>query len=181
MKWCCTASVHYTGNNPLILGFPPIIVMSFSLVSPAFKYGERIPKKYTCDDVDVSPPLQWSGTPTGTKSLVLIMEDPDAPMGVFTHWVLYNIPPDRSELPENVPKTPTVEGIGVQGVNDFGRVGYGGPCPPRGHKPHRYFFRLYALNTVPNIKQRASKDEVLRIIRSNIIGTAEYMGVYSRG
>jgi len=81
LKWCCTASVQYTDNNPLILGFPPIIVMSFSLVSPAFKYGERIPKKYTCDDVDVSPPLQWSGTPTGTKSLVLIMEDPDAPMG----------------------------------------------------------------------------------------------------
>lgn len=156
--------------------------MSFTLTSPpAFKYGERIPRKYTCDDVDVSPPLQWSSAPPGTKSLVLIMEDPDAPIGTFTHWVLYNIPPDRTDLPENVPKTPVVEGIGVQGINDFGRVGYGGPCPPRGHGPHRYFFRLYALNTVPNIKQRASKDEVLRIIKNNIIGTAEYMGgTYSR-
>ncbi|BDR92583.1 YbhB/YbcL family Raf kinase inhibitor-like protein [Vulcanisaeta souniana] len=154
--------------------------MSFTLMSPAFKYGERIPKKYTCDDVDVSPPLQWSSIPPGTKSLVLIMEDPDAPIGVFTHWVLYNVPPDRTGLPENVPKTPTVEGIGIQGLNDFGRVGYGGPCPPRGHGSHRYFFRLYALSTVPSIKQRASKDEVLRIIKNNIIGTAEYMGTYSR-
>jgi Raf kinase inhibitor-like YbhB/YbcL family protein len=139
--------------------------MSFKLTSPAFKYGERIPKKYTCDDADISPPLQWTNMPTSTKSLVLIVEDPDAPMGVFTHWVLYGIPPNRSDLPENVPKSPVVEGVGIQGINDFGRVGYGGPCPPRGHKPHRYFFRLYALNDAPSIRQRATKDEVLRIIK----------------
>ncbi|WP_069808043.1 YbhB/YbcL family Raf kinase inhibitor-like protein [Vulcanisaeta thermophila] len=154
--------------------------MSFTLISPAFKYGERIPRKYTCDGEDVSPPLQWSGTPQGTKSLVLIMEDPDAPIGLFTHWVLYNIPPTRNELPENVAKNPTVEGIGLQGINDFGRVGYGGPCPPRGHGPHRYFFRLYALDITLNLRPRASRNDVLNAIKNHVIGTAEYMGTYSR-
>ncbi len=154
--------------------------MAFVLKSPAFKYGERIPRKYTCEGEDINPPLQWSDPPSGTKCFVLIMEDPDAPRGVFTHWVLYNIPADRREIPEGIPKEPIVEGIGVQGVNDFGRVGYGGPCPPRGHGVHRYFFRLYALRDVPSIREGARKEEVLNAIRDLVIAVAEYMGTYSR-
>lgn len=150
------------------------------LSSPAFPKGGPIPRKYTCDGEDVSPPLNWSGVPPGAKALVLIMEDPDAPIGVFTHWVLYNIPPSLTGLPEGVPKRPEVEGIGLQGVNDFGRVGYGGPCPPRGHGPHRYFFRLYAVDSQLPLRPRAKKEEALAAIRGHVLAEAEYMGTYQR-
>ncbi len=150
------------------------------LSSPAFKYGEAIPRKYTCDGEDASPPLAIAGVPEGAKALVLIMEDPDAPIGLFTHWILYDIPPTVRELPEGVPKRPEVAGIGLQGVNDFGRVGYGGPCPPRGHGPHRYFFRLYALSAPLGLSPRASRRAVLDAMRGKMIAQAEYMGTYRR-
>jgi len=154
--------------------------MSLTLSSPAFRNNEVIPRKYTCDGQDVSPPLNWSNIPSNTASLLLIMDDPDAPMGTFTHWILLNIPPTRTGLPEDIPKSPSIEGIGIQGTNDFGRIGYGGPCPPRGHGAHRYFFRLYALNTTLQLKPGVRRNEVLKAIQGHIIGTAEYIGRYSR-
>lgn len=148
--------------------------------SPAFRFGEAIPKKYTCDGEDVSPPLTIADVPPNAKALVLIMEDPDAPIGVFTHWVLYNVPPTLTALPEGVPKRPEVTGVGLQGVNDFGRVGYGGPCPPRGHGPHRYFFRLYAIDVQLQLPPRARKDDVLAAIKGHVLAQTEYMGTYKR-
>lgn len=148
--------------------------------SPAFRDGGDIPVKYTCDGEDSSPPLRISDIPQGARSLVLIVEDPDAPGGTFIHWVLYNIPPGLTEIPENVPKRPEVPGVGIQGINDFGRYGYGGPCPPRTHGPHRYFFRLYALDTVLNLKPGATAGEVRRAMGGHVLAEASTMGRYRR-
>jgi hypothetical protein len=153
--------------------------MTLQISSTAFLEGGSIPKKYTCDSEDISPPLAWNGVPAGTKSLALIADDPDAPMGTWVHWVLFDIPASLSSLPEAVAKTPTVQGIGTQGKNDFGKTGYGGPCPPRG-KPHRYFFKLYALDTALNLKAGASKAEVENAMRGHILGQGQLMGTYSR-
>lgn len=153
--------------------------MDIVLRSSAFANGERIPKKYTCEDVDVSPPLSWEGVPSETKSLVLIMDDPDAPMGTWVHWVVYDMPASLTGLPENVEKSPTVNGVGTQGKNDFRRAGYGGPCPPPG-KPHRYFFKLYALDTLLNIAPGATKAEVEKAMRGHILAQGQLMGTYSR-
>ena len=151
------------------------------LVSDAFAQGAPIPVKYTCDGEDVSPHLTWTGIPGGTQSLALIMDDPDAPMGTFVHWVLFDIPAQRTTLPEGVPPQPEVPGIGRQGHNDFGRnvLGYRGPCPPPG-KPHRYFFRLYALNTTLNLQPGSSAKEVREAMKGHILGYGEYMGTYAR-
>ncbi|ABW02744.1 YbhB/YbcL family Raf kinase inhibitor-like protein [Caldivirga maquilingensis] len=148
--------------------------------SPAFRNEDTIPVKYTCDGDDVSPALRWFDPPPNVKGFVLIMEDPDAPMGTFTHWILYNIPPSLSELPENIPKRPEVQGIGMQGVNDFGRIGYGGPCPPKTHPPHRYYFRLYALDSMLNLKPGAGLSEVKRAMNGHVIAEAYVMGRYGR-
>lgn len=148
--------------------------------SLAFRNEDFIPVKYTCDGDDVSPALRWFEPPAGTRSFALIMEDPDAPGGTFIHWILYNIPPNLSELPENVPKRPEVAGIGMQGVNDFGRIGYGGPCPPRTHPPHRYYFRLYALDTTLNLRPGANLGEVRAAMSGHILAEAYVMGRYGR-
>ncbi len=143
-----------------------------------FKEGERIPVKYTCDGEDLSPPLEWN-PPEGVKSYVLIMEDPDAPIGTFIHWVMYDIPGDLTSLPEGVPKKGETK-YGKQGVNDFRQLGYGGPCPPPG-KPHRYYFRLYALDTELDLEPGLSKRDVLSKIKGHVIAQAELMGIYGRG
>ncbi|KUO86773.1 MAG: phosphatidylethanolamine-binding protein [Thermoproteus sp. JCHS_4] len=148
--------------------------------SPAFRRGEAIPRKYTCDGDDASPPLAISGVPPEAKALALLMEDPDAPIGVFTHWILYDVQPSLKELPEAVPRRPEVAGLGLQGVNDFGRVGYGGPCPPRGHGPHRYFFRLYALSAPLGLGPKASRGDFLKALQGKVLAQAEYMGTYKR-
>ena len=153
--------------------------MTLQISSTAFPEGGSIPKIYTCDSDNVSPPLAWSGAPTGTKSLALIVDDPDAPMGTWVHWVLFDIPASLSSLPEAVDRTPTVQGIGTQGKNDFGKTGYGGPCPPRG-KPHRYFFKLYALDMALNLKAGASKAEVEKAMRGHILAQGLLIGTYSR-
>ncbi len=119
--------------------------MSIELTSTAFQKGETIPKQYTGDGADQSPPLRWSEPPSGTKSIALICDDPDAPRGTWVHWVLFNLPPQTRELEEGVPTTATLGNGAKQGKNDFGNIGYGGPAPPKG-KPHRYFFKLYALD-----------------------------------
>lgn len=164
-------------NSPKITkGREPI---SFSLTSTAFKNGEKIPRKYSCDGDNTSPMLSWNGTPNGTKSYAIILEDPDAPGGTFTHWILYDLPATASGLPEGAGKEGNSNEVSKQGVNDFGHVGYGGPCPPEG--THRYIFRLYTLD-IPglNLKGRATKDEVLKATMGHVISDTELIGIYSR-
>ena len=138
-----------------------------------------IPRKYTCDVEDVSPPLSWTQPPAGTKSMVLICDDPDAPVGTWVHWVLYNLSPDVTELPEGVPPNEIVLGGAMQGTNDFRRIGYGGPCPPRG-PAHRYFFKLYAVDYQPKLRPGARKKDVLKAIEGHILAEGQLMGRYKR-
>ncbi len=147
--------------------------------SPAFNYGERIPDKYTCEGLDQSPPIMIENVPSNVKSLVLIVYDPDAPKGVFYHWILYNIPSNLTFLPENIPKTPTTV-YGSQGVNDFGKIGYNGPCPPPGHGTHRYYFLVIALDETINIEPGSELDEVLENIKNHVLAYGYTMGTYSR-
>ncbi len=153
--------------------------MSFELTSTAFSVGETIPKKFTCDGPDVSPQLKWNEPPAKTLSIALIMDDPDAPSGTWVHWVLYDLPANTRELPEGVAKQDQVSGGARQGRNDFGKIGYGGPCPPPG-KPHRYFFKLYALDAKLGLKAGATKAEVERAMKGHILAQAELMGKYGR-
>ena len=153
--------------------------MSLTITSAAFSEGGAIPKKYTCDAEDASPPLAWQGVPANSKSLALIAEDPDAPAGTWVHWVILDMPATLADLPEGVAKQATVEGVGVQGNNDFRRVGYGGPCPPRG-KPHRYFFKLYALDIVLNLKAGATKADLEKAMRGHILAQGQLVGTYGR-
>ncbi len=153
-------------------------VMKLDIKSAAFGEGDLIPKKYTCDGSDVSPPLSWSQPPEGTKSMVLICDDPDAPMGTWVHWVIYGLSPDTLEISENIPDDRDVLGGAKHGVNDFRKYGYGGPCPPGGI--HRYFFKLYAVDTEVDLKPGASKDEVLGAIKGHVLAEGQLMGRYSR-
>ena len=154
--------------------------MAFILTSAAFKNESTIPGKHTCDGVDVSPPLAWSGTPAGTRSVALIADDPDAPGGTWVHWVLYNLPAEVSELPENIAKVESLDlGGARQGRNDFRRPGYGGPCPPPG-PAHRYFFKLYALDTRLELKAGAQKKDVEAAMEGHVLGSAQLMGTYAR-
>ncbi len=154
--------------------------MAFILTSAAFKDGAPIPAKYTCDGVDVSPPLAWSGAPAGTRSVALIADDPDAPGGTWVHWVLYNLPAEVSDLPENIAKVESLDlGGARQGRNDFRRPGYGGPCPPPG-PAHRYFFKLYALDTRLELKAGAQKKDVEAAMEGHVLGSAQLMGTYAR-
>ena len=154
--------------------------MAFILTSAAFKDGAPIPGKYTCDGGDVSPPLTWSGAPAGTRSVALIADDPDAPGGTWVHWVLYNLPAEVSELPENIAKVESLDlGGARQGRTDFRRPGYGGPCPPPG-PAHRYFFKLYALDTRLELKAGAQKKDVEAAMEGHVLGSAQLMGTYAR-
>lgn len=148
--------------------------MALTLTSTAFAQGQSIPAKYTCDGQDISPPLHWSDAPAGAQSLALIMDDPDAPAGVWVHWVLFNLPASLHDLPEKA----ALPGGSLEGKNSWGRVGYGGPCPPRGS--HRYFFKLYTLDTKLNLSRGASKEQLLAAMEGHILAQAELMGTYSR-
>jgi Raf kinase inhibitor-like YbhB/YbcL family protein len=150
------------------------------LLSPAFKQGSRIPDIYTCESDDVSPPLRWSGCPIGARSLALICDDPDAPRGTWVHWVLFNLPIEAVELAQGVPKVPELPSGPRQGRNDSGRVGYMGPCPPPG-KPHRYFFRLYALDIALGLQPGITKAELEHAMTQHVLGQGTLMGVYERG
>jgi Raf kinase inhibitor-like YbhB/YbcL family protein len=153
--------------------------MAFAISSTSFSPGGDIPRKFTCDDADLSPELSWSSVPAGVRSFALISDDPDAPVGNWTHWVLFDLPPQTKELPEGVAKVDEPPTGGRQGRNDFRKIGYGGPCPPPG-KPHRYFFKLYALDQMLNLKPGASKGEVEQAMQGHILGKAELMGKYGR-
>lgn len=152
-----------------------------NLTSTAFADGSPIPAKYTCDGADVSPPLAWSGAPAATKSVALIMDDPDAPGGTWVHWVLWNLPASFASLPENVPRTETLNSLGgaLQGKNSWPKIGYYGPCPPPG-KPHRYFFKVYALDATLGLKSGATKADVENAMHGHVLGQAQVMGTYGR-
>jgi Raf kinase inhibitor-like YbhB/YbcL family protein len=153
--------------------------MALTVLSSAFQEGDKIPAKYTCEGQDVSPPLAWSEPPAGTRSLALIVDDPDAPGGVFTHWLLFNIPPDSRELPEAVPTQAELASGALQGKTDFGRIGYGGPCPPPG-RPHRYQFTLYALDQPLDLEGGASKKQLLSAMEGHILAQGQLTGTYQR-
>ena len=153
--------------------------MAFELTSSALSAGGDIQRKFTCDGPDVSPPLSWGEPPAGTQSISLIMDDPDAPAGTWVHWVLYDLPATTRELPEGVPKEQELKNGARQGHNDFGRIGYGGPCPPPG-RPHRYLFKLYALDAKTNLKAGATKADLEKAMRGHILAQAELMGRYKR-
>jgi Raf kinase inhibitor-like YbhB/YbcL family protein len=148
------------------------------MTSGAFAPGEPIPVKYTCDGDDVSPPLQWSDPPEGTQSFVHIADDPDAPGRTWVHWVLFNLPAQARSLPEAVPPEADPADGGRHGENSWKRLGYGGPCPPSG--THRYFFKLYALDTALELEAGEGKERVLEAMEGHILAQAELMGTYSR-
>ncbi len=154
-------------------------IMNLELISPAFNNNQSIPQKYTCEGEDISPPLEWKGVVENVKSFVLIADDPDAPMGTWVHWVIYNIPSEVTELKEGIPAIESLDDGTLQGITDFNRIGYGGPCPPPG-KPHRYYFKLYALDTKLQFSPGATKKEVEQAIQGNIIDKSELIGLYSR-
>jgi len=146
------------------------------LLVDSFGEGAPIPKQYTCEGGDVSPQIRWSGASNAAKSFALIVDDPDAPSGTWVHWVQYDIPGSTQDLPEGGGVK-----IGITGTNSFGKQGYGGPCPPKGHGPHRYYFRLYALKTEKlGLKPGAKREDVDRAMKPHVIAQAEYMGRYER-
>jgi Raf kinase inhibitor-like YbhB/YbcL family protein len=152
---------------------------TMQLTSSAFSEGGAIPARYTCDAENVSPPLKWSGAPYGTKSFALIVDDPDAPAGTWVHWVLYDLPATATDLGEGTPKTQYIPGGAKQGLNDFKHLGYGGPCPPAG-KAHRYFFKLYALDRVIELKPGATKKELEAAMEKYKLGEGQLIGTYKR-
>jgi hypothetical protein len=153
--------------------------MAFTITSTAFAHEAAIPKAYTCDGTDVSPPLAWTDPPQGTVSLALILDDPDAPAGTWVHWVLYNVPAASRALPERVPTVDILPDGTRQGLNDFSRIGYGGPCPPRG-PAHRYRFKLFALDTVLDLHHRATTAHLERAMKGHLLAKAELHGRYQR-
>jgi Raf kinase inhibitor-like YbhB/YbcL family protein len=163
--------------------FPPAAIqkenqMGLKLTSTAFKEGQPIPRQHTCDGVNVSPALEWSGALPNTKTFAIICDDPDAPAGTWVHWVLYNLPADRIGIVENVPATEKVPGDGLQGTNDFQKIGYGGPCPPSG--THHYVFKLYALDGELALKAGATKAELLKAMEGHIVAQTQLTGTYKR-
>ncbi|MGQ9541449.1 MAG: YbhB/YbcL family Raf kinase inhibitor-like protein [Armatimonadota bacterium] len=152
--------------------------MDIRLTSTAFTDGGTIPQKYTCDGADVSPPLAWDNVPEGTKSFALICDDPDAPVGTWVHWVLFHLPADTRNLPEAVPPDKELPNGARQGTNDFRKIGYGGPCPPSG--THRYYFKLYALDTLLDLPAGISKAQLLKAMEGHVLAEGQLMGRYSR-
>ena len=155
--------------------------MPFTIHSPAFNHEANIPMQYTCDGADRSPALSWSGTPPGTKTFALICDDPDAPTAQpWVHWVIYNIPPGTTSLAEGYPTTAKLQDGSVQGISDFKKGGYGGPCPPPGHGVHRYFFKLYALDAPINLDPGATKTQLETAMKGHIVAQTMLMGRYER-
>ena len=162
----------------LFLSAPIFAEETMNITSPAFDNGGPIPTKYTCQGEDISPPLVWSGAPDDTVSYVLICDDPDAPIGTWVHWVYFDIPAGTSGLPENIPAGKEPDSGGIQGRNGWRRNDYGGPCPPSG--THRYFFKIYALDTRLELAPSANKRKVVRAMGDHILSEAELMGTYSK-
>ena len=153
--------------------------MAFKLTSSAFKQNDLIAKEYTCEGSDMSVPLSWEDAPAGTKSFALIVDDPDAPRGTWVHWVLYDIPADVRELSAGIGREESLQNGAKQGKNDFGKTGYGGPCPPGG-RAHHYHFRLYALDQMTGLKSRATKDHLLGAMKGHVLAETQLIGTYKR-
>jgi Raf kinase inhibitor-like YbhB/YbcL family protein len=154
-------------------------MIELTVISAAFAMGAVIPARYTCQGPNVSPPISWSAAPTGTQSIAIIADDPDAPGGDWVHWVLFNLPPETTSLPEGMPTTAKLPSEAIQGINDFRRLGYGGPCPPPG-KPHRYFFKVFALDAKLNLGSNATKADLLKAMKGHILAQGELMGTFRR-
>ncbi len=180
VAWTASAGCGGGRNNvtPTPSGGMGGQTMTISMTSPAFAAGESIPQKYTCDGDNTSPALQWEQPPAGTESLALVVDDPDAPSGTFVHWVYYDVPASARGLPENVPTDERPSPGGTQGKNGGGKTGYTGPCPPSG--THRYFFKLYALDTRLDAAPGLTKDQLLQAMQGHILAQAELIGLYSR-
>lgn len=183
--------MRYGKGEPL-LPFPvprsptppyPAMATALRLTSDAFAAGDRIPDRYTCNGDDVSPPLSWTGTPEGTRSLALVVDDPDAPRQTFVHWILFNLPPGTTALPQGVEVGDAfgdADPAPAEGVNDAGELGYTGPCPPVGHGVHHYWFRLYALDTVLDLGDGATRKDVAQAMDGHVLAEADLMGTYER-
>lgn len=153
-------------------------IATIKVASPAFEEGGMIPQQYACDGDNISPSLNWEGVPDGVKSLALIMDDPDAPGGIFVHWVLYDLPADLDGLPENLPGGKGFPIGGEEGINSTNKTGYMGPCPPSG--THRYFFKLYALDEKLHLPAGETKSRLLDAMKGHIVGQGQLMGQYKR-
>jgi Raf kinase inhibitor-like YbhB/YbcL family protein len=162
-------------NTPTVL---EATKMAYQLTSPVFEHKQAIPEKYTCKGKNISPELKWNEPPQGTAAYGLIMDDPDAPAGTWVHWVIYNIPGSLHGLPESVPNDKEIINIGINGINSASKYGYSGPCPPFG--THRYFFRLYALDQMLDIKPGANKPELIKAMQGHILAIAELMGTFTK-
>jgi Raf kinase inhibitor-like YbhB/YbcL family protein len=152
--------------------------MAIELKSKAFKEGEMIPSKYTCDGVNISPPLEWSNLPSQTKTLAIIADDPDAPKKTFVHWVIFNIPGNLENIPEEMAPIPTLPNNAKQGKNDFNKIGYKGPCPPNG--THRYYFKIYALDSELELEPGISKNDLLDAMQGHTLDEGQLMGKYEK-
>lgn len=166
-------------QDPANLGAARAVpVKKIRLSSSAFGDGGMIPVKNTCDGANTSPSLRWTEVPSNTESIALLMEDPDAPGGNFVHWIIYNLPPGMKEIPENAPKEPILDNDAQQGTNSFVKIGYSGPCPPRG--THRYYYRIYALDQSLSLESGATEREFRDAIKGHILADGELMGRYER-
>jgi len=163
----------------LLAAFISVSAFALDIKSPVLANKGYIPDGYTCDGKNISPEISWSDAPQKTASFALICEDPDAPFGTWTHWVVYNIPADVDRLDENLPKEGELKNGALQGVNDFGEIGFGGPCPPAG-KAHRYFFRLYALDMMLKLEKGAAKKDLEKLMVGHILAEARIYGLYQR-
>jgi Raf kinase inhibitor-like YbhB/YbcL family protein len=175
----CPREQRDTGVSAPAAGAATAEAGRLTLASPALKEGQPIDKRFTCDGADASPALSWTSAPRGTASFALVVDDPDAPSGVFTHWLLWGVPAARSSLPEKVERTGEVKEIGRQGKNDFDELGWRGPCPPAG-KPHRYRFTLHALSVGPELAAGASKAELERAMAGKVLGQSTLTATYQR-
>ncbi len=175
LNLCAAASIFLAANVAL----PGKDPAKLELSTTAFRPGGAIPAQFTCSGENISPALSWSQPPAGTRSFTLIVDDPDAPAGTWVHWVVYDLPASARELPQHVAPGERISGSGEQGVNDFSERDYGGPCPPPG-KPHRYFFRLYALDVSLNLQSPARRQEVDLAMKGHILAQAELMGTFKR-
>jgi len=167
-----------TPAEPAPSNAAPANTTEMKLTSNSFREGQPIPRGYTCDGANVSPPLEWSSVPKSTKTLALIVDDPDAPAGTWVHWVLYNLPAENIGIIESTPTTETLTGGGIQGMNDFKKIGYGGPCPPSG--THRYFFKIYALDAELPLKPGSTKADLENAMTGHVLAQAQLMGTYRK-
>jgi len=161
-----------------VLGQEEGIMGKIEVRSSAFSEGDRVPKEFTCDGADRSPPIEWSGVPANAQSLAILVDDPDAPAGDWVHWLVYDLSPALTRLNAGIPEGGRLPGGGSQGRTDFGALGYGGPCPPRG--THRYFFKVYALDAMLHLKPGATKKELLQAMQGHILTEGRLTGTYER-